>query len=161
MTDVPEPGTQYATDDNLAARQRLWQVSERVPTFDFYEWVLGVAAVAVDERVADVGCGNGSYLERLPNAIGVDLSVGMLMAARRRASDPFVQADVTALPFRDATLDVVLAAHMLYHVADRASAARELRRVVAVGGRCVVVTNSESNQRELVSLVERAVGHGW
>jgi ubiquinone/menaquinone biosynthesis C-methylase UbiE len=89
------------------------------------------------ERVLDVGCGNGLYLAELRrrgiHAVGCDLSPGMLAAAAPHRE--LVNADVTALPFAPAACDVVLAPHMLYHVADRATAARELRRVLRPGGR--------------------------
>jgi SAM-dependent methyltransferase len=71
---------------------------------------------------------------------------------------------MAALPFRDGAFDVVLAAHMLYHVPDRAAAVRELRRVLTAGGTCVAVTNGARHLRSLRELVEAAVGKaapGW
>jgi SAM-dependent methyltransferase len=71
---------------------------------------------------------------------------------------------VTALPARDAAFDVVLAVHMLYHVRDRAAAVRELRRVLAPGGRCVAVTNGARHLLTLRALTEQAVRRatpGW
>ena len=46
---------------------------------------------------------------------------------------------------------------MLYHVPDRTAAVTELRRVLAAGGRCVVVTNGRDHMRALRALVEAAV----
>jgi SAM-dependent methyltransferase len=49
-------------------------------------------------------------------------------------------------------------------VPDRPAAIRELRRVLAPGGRCVAVTNGGQHIRALRDLVERAVGEstpGW
>lgn len=165
MTE-PTPSTQYATDVNLAARQRLWWESRREPPFDLFDWVLGVAGLASGprasgERILEVGCGNGAYLERIEGAVGLDASFGMVATARGRTGARVLQGDVTALPFADGAWDVVLAPHMLYHVDDRAAAARELRRVTRPGGRCVAVTNSEANHTEFVALVERVVGERW
>jgi ubiquinone/menaquinone biosynthesis C-methylase UbiE len=67
---------------------------------------------------------------------------------------------VARLPIRDSAFDVVLAVHMLYHVPDRETAIRELRRVLAAGGVCVAVTNGARHTRSLRSLVERAAGSG-
>jgi SAM-dependent methyltransferase len=152
---------QYATDVNLAARQRLWHQSQRDPALDLYEWVLDVAAVRPGERVADIGCGNGPYLALVPGAVGVDLSLGMLAAARDRVGNPLACGDAAALPLRTSSVDVALVPHVLYHVPDRAQAARELRRVVRDGGRCVAVTNGGRARQELKDLVEDAVGTGW
>jgi SAM-dependent methyltransferase len=151
------PPGQYADDRNLRARQRLWQ--HQRPHFDIVSWVLGLADLAPGQRVLDVGCGNGAYLRALRGrpvrAAGCDLSPGMLRVAGHPV---LVNADVAALPFRDGAFDVVLAAHMLYHVPDRESAVRELRRVLAAVGTCLAVTNGAGHLRSLRDLVERAVG---
>jgi SAM-dependent methyltransferase len=149
------PDSQYADDANLAARQRLW--SESDPPFDLMAWVLEVAG---EGRTLDVGCGNGAYLARRPDAVGMDLSPGMLQAARTTGA-PLVNGDAQRLPFRSASFDVVLAPHMLYHVPDRVAAAHELRRVTRPGGVCVAVTNGRRSHDEMRSMMEDVVGRGW
>ena len=57
------PLGQYANDDNLRARQRLWQC--RVPDLDTTGWILDQAGLRPGMRVLDVGCGNGLYLQAL------------------------------------------------------------------------------------------------
>jgi SAM-dependent methyltransferase len=157
------PPGQYSDDRNLRARQRLWQ--HQSPFFDIVGWVLDLARLAPGRRVLDVGCGNGAYLrglrDRQVRAVGCDLSMGMLRAVSHPA---LVSADVSALPVRDGAMDVALAVHMLYHVPDRETAIRELRRVVAAGGTCIAVTNGSRHTRSLRGLVERAVRDetpGW
>ena len=163
---MQNPATQYATDANLAKRQRLWTESRRDPEFDLFPWVLDLAGIRQGDtrRVLDVGCGNGVY-ERLLRASGhfgarvsVDLSAGMLALVTDAAC---VHADVESLPLADQAFDVVLAPHMLYHVPDRVAAVREMRRVLRSGGACVAVTNGEHNFAEFKHLMERAVGTGW
>lgn len=154
------PPTQYATEANLRARQRLWEISPREPAFSLFPWVLDLASVHDGDRVLEVGCGNGGYLA-LVEAIGMDISVGMLHAARDRTSAALICGDAQRLPFQNESFDVVLAPHMLYHVADRRAAIQELRRVLKRSGTCVAVTNSARCHRELVDLVESVVGHDW
>ena len=153
---VLNPDSQYRDDRNLRARQRLWQFQD--PPFDIAAWVVDVADVRRGRRVLDAGCGNGVYLrtmrERGIDAVGCDLSYGMLRAAGGRR---LVNADVRALPFGDDSFDAVLAPHMLYHVSDRAAAATELRRVLRPGGTLVAVTNGADHNRALRDLVEEAV----
>lgn len=153
------PPTQYADQDNLRARQRLWD--HRQPRFDIVGWVLELAGLAAGsvERVLDVGCGNGLYLRALDDlsidSVGCDLSIGMLQAASSHRVR--VAADVSRLAFADDSFDVVLAPHMLYHVEDRPTAVRELRRVLRPAGFCVVVTNGAAHMSALRELVEEAV----
>ncbi len=163
------PPTQYRTDTNLRARQRLWEYQQ--PPFDLVSWVLDLIDLRPGStaEVLDVGCGNGLYLSRLQShgitAVGCDLSGGMLSAAAQSVGDAhLVNADVSALPFATASFDVVLAPHMLYHVDDRRSAVREVRRVLRPGGHCVAVTNGIDHMRRLRALVEEAVRRvtpGW
>ncbi|MHB8296363.1 MAG: class I SAM-dependent methyltransferase [Acidimicrobiales bacterium] len=149
------PPSQYATDRNLRARQRLWEHQE--PAFDVVGWTLGLAGVGPASRVLDVGCGNGHYLTAMSSlgaqAAGCDLSVGMLRAA---AGAALVAADAVRLPFPGATFDVVLAPHMLYHVPDRHAAAHELRRVLRHGGTFVAVANGAGHLASLRAVVEAA-----
>ena len=128
-------------------------------------WVLELAGLSPGMRVLDAGCGNGVYLRALAarnvRAVGCDLSAGMLRAAGHTA---VVNADVAALPVGDGTFDVVLAAHMLYHVPDRVAAVREFRRALALGGTCIAVTNGGRHLLSLRGLTEQAVGRatpGW
>ena len=151
--------SQYSNETNLRTRQRLWD--QQRPMFDIVGWVLEVAGLdnSMPRGVLDVGCGNGMYLRELRNrdiaAVGCDLSTGMLAAAAPHPQ--LVNADVIELPFAASTFDVVLAPHMLYHVADRRQAAIEMRRVMKTGGCCVVVTNGPDHMRALRDLVQAAV----
>ena len=66
--------------------------------------------------------------------------------------------DATALPLPDGAADLVLAAHMLYHVPEPADALRELRRVTRPGGRVVIVLNGAGQLRQLRAAVAAASG---
>jgi SAM-dependent methyltransferase len=162
LVELNPPG-QYEDDRHLSARQRLWQC--QVPAFDIAVWVLELAELMPGMRVLDAGCGNGIYLralrERGVNAVGCDLSPGMLRGIAHQA---VVTADVTALPVRDGAFDVVIAAHLLDLVPDRRGAVRELRRALRIGGSCVAVTTGAQHLRSLRDLIEsaaRAGSPGW
>jgi SAM-dependent methyltransferase len=50
-----------------------------------------------------------------------------------------VAADISALPFADRSFDVVIASHVLEHVADDRAALREVRRVLRSDGRALLL----------------------
>ncbi|MCS6797341.1 MAG: class I SAM-dependent methyltransferase [Myxococcota bacterium] len=87
--------------------------------------------------VLEVGCGTGLLLRRAAEvartARGVDLSPGMLAHALRRGLDVRV-ASATALPFDDASFDVVYAFKVLAHVPDVGVALAQMARVCRDGG---------------------------
>ena len=90
--------------------------------------------------------------------LGIDLSVGMLHAARSRAPAAILAAgDAAALALRDAVSDVTLAAHMLYHLPQPSAAVRELRRITRPGGQVLVVLNGHDHLRELRELITIAL----
>lgn len=154
---------QYRTDANLSARQSLYRFQQ--PPVDLPSLALGLAALNGGEAVTDIGCGNGAYLAELTRRrhtgvlLGVDLSVGMLHAARSRAPEAILAAgDAAALPLRNAVSDLTLAAHMLYHLPEPAAAVRELRRITRPGGQVLVVLNGTDHLRELRDLSTAAIG---
>jgi SAM-dependent methyltransferase len=105
-----------------------------------------VGDVAPGGVIADVGCSTGYLLEDLIAAyprvslIGVDLVPGGLEKAHARSpSVRLLRADVGALPIADGVLDAVVSANLLEHVPDDLRALREFARVLAPGGRAVIV----------------------
>lgn len=96
--------------------------------------------------VLDVGCGPGTDLGALADAvgpdgtvIGVDLDSAMLERATRRTADrPTIEVragDAHALPLPSASVDRARVDRVLMHVADPPRVLAELRRVVRPGGR--------------------------
>jgi SAM-dependent methyltransferase len=50
-----------------------------------------------------------------------------------------VRADFTAMPFRDGAFAMVVCSHVLEHIHDDAAALREIARIVAPGGRVIIM----------------------
>jgi len=94
----------------------------------------------------DVGCGHGLAVAELVglgyNAVGIDSSETMIQAARRRfPSCSFTRAGATALPFPDGSLRWYRAERMYLHIHDPLPALREARRVLAPGGKVILIDN--------------------
>ena len=70
------------------------------------------------------------------SVVGLDFSGRMLERARRKAPElEWVQGDVLALPFEDASFDAATVGFGVRNVDDLEAALRELRRVLRPGGR--------------------------
>jgi len=125
------------------------------------ELELGVALPLAQGRdVLEVGCGTGLILSRLHAvahyAEGVDLSPGMLEKARERGLH-VREASATALPYPDASFDVVLSFKVLAHVPDLSLALAEMARVCRPGG---LVLAELYNPWSLRYLAKRLAGPG-
>jgi demethylmenaquinone methyltransferase/2-methoxy-6-polyprenyl-1,4-benzoquinol methylase len=87
--------------------------------------------------VLDLASGTGDLCRELATAghhtIGIDLSYGMLAAAR--TDSPLVQGDVLRLPMPDASVDGATCGFALRNLVDLAPFFDELARVVRPGGR--------------------------
>jgi ubiquinone/menaquinone biosynthesis C-methylase UbiE len=92
--------------------------------------------------VLETGCGGGRLLHALArgrpglSVIGIDIARGSLVPLAARFPGALFQADVSALPFRDAVFDAVLCRHVLGHLPGpgRKAAASEMLRVLKGGG---------------------------
>ena len=96
------------------------------------------------ERVLDVACGSGNAAiaaaRRFGEAVGVDYVPELLSHGRERAEADgleveFVEGDAQALPFQDASFDVVLSTFGAMFAPDQPQAAGELLRVTKSDGR--------------------------
>lgn len=95
--------------------------------------------------VLDLACGTGDLCRGLQangmRPVGMDLSHGMLVAARTEA--PLVQADVLALPVADRSVDGVTCGFALRNFLALPPFFGELGRVVRPGGRVALLEVAE------------------
>lgn len=117
---------------------------------DALQMALELGDVRRGERVLDVATGTGAMLRELARrnacpgpVIGVDRSRSMVSGASGLAA-PFqlVVADARALPFPDASFDVISVCYLVHLLQpdDRRRVFAAVRRLVRPGGRIVMVT---------------------
>ena len=164
---------QYVDSQRLSARANIHAKYGRG---DWFSWLAAQADWRSDGDVLEVGCGAGwfwaeaaPYLSRCLRIQLTDISPGMVKEAviRAREHGPWkwlegCVADVSHLPFPEASFDAVLASHMLYHAPDPRIALTEIARVLRPSGTAVIATNGISNMRELFDLGRSVFGgkHG-
>lgn len=158
--DPQAVGRMYETDEALRIRQETHERYSQ-PKLDLTEWAIGSVKWQGDEIVLDVGSGPGRYydalLQRYPDIqyYGCDLYANMMQT--HSSKNRLALADAQRLPYPDATFDVVMANHMLFHVYDVERALRELRRVVKPTGFVMATTNSIHTMPEFQALMRRAI----
>ena len=150
---------EYASEERLRTRNAIFR--DLLDGANPEQMILEAVAEVSPRRVLDVGCGTGEVGQRIADELGievvaVDTSPRMVDLARERGLDARL-ADVQELPFADGEFDCTIAAWLIYHVADRDRAIRELARVLRPGGRLVAATMAEDNLAE----VWERIGEQW
>lgn len=112
-----------------------------------WEYAFHLLGDATDQRVLDLGCGDGECTTLVAahgaRIAAVDISTDLLTIARERCEADGVGgrvgpvcASAHALPVAGNSVDVVFGMAVLHHV-DLAMAAQEVRRVLKPGGRAI------------------------
>jgi len=98
------------------------------------------AVVRQGDRVLDACCGTGDLavfdVRAGGKVTGLDFSPRMLDRARRKSAEvTWIEGDMLALPFEDASFEAATVGFGVRNVADLEHGLSELSRVVAPGGR--------------------------
>lgn len=104
--------------------------------------MMRLAALPVAGLLLDAGGGTGRVARSLrglaERVVVADLSPGMLRHARQKGL-PAVCAPAERLPFEEASFERIVMMDTLHHVLDQRQTAAELWRLIAPGGRIVIV----------------------
>lgn len=133
--------------DRLQWEVREWRTPSRpsfvqdeldTALFDEVSWREG-------ERVLDVGCAHGIYMQRLidrrVNVVGIDLDCRALARAADNACR-VVAASGDTIPFADASFDTVLSHKTMHLFPQPDKVVAEFSRILRPGGRVVFSTSN-------------------
>lgn len=179
LAQLPQADATLAADRRRAAQVAADRARAASDAFrrDGIDWeearALGLPSAAIERallaalprgglgRVLDIGTGTGRLLEllapRAGSVMGVDASPKMLALARARISERGLancavrQADMYRLPFADAAFDLVAMAMVLHYADDVPAALAEAARVLAPGGRLLLLDLGAHDRTDLAA----------
>jgi arsenite methyltransferase len=161
----------------IVSSAALYIYATKAGKFEVWNEIFDDLQLHGDETVLDMGCGRGAVLlaaaKRLPNgkAIGVDLwqadqtdnspSATLANAKLENLADRIElhTADMTALPFDDNSVDVIVSSLAIHNIpthAGRRSALTEAMRVLRPGGRLAIADLWETRRH-----ADHLREHGW
>lgn len=120
------------------------------------------------QRVLEIGLGFGTVGELLAQAgavyHGIDIAHGPVEMMRQRlawadleGADRVQQGNALALPFEDGIFDRVYSIGCLHHTGDTATGVSEVHRVLAPGGRAVIMLYNRHSLRQAAAFVHTRI----
>ena len=131
-------------------------------------YFVATAGVRRGDRVLDLAGGTGDIAALLHERVGEegevvlgDINAEMLHVGRDRLTDrglvrglDYIQLNAEALPFPDASFDLVTIAFGLRNVTDKQKALGEMHRVLGIGGRALILEFSQVQAAPLKPLYD-------
>jgi SAM-dependent methyltransferase len=161
---VGQPAQAYGDGSGLDLK---WAVMRRFRTNDesFEDWLIRQLPLGPKSRVLDCGAGSGRLsipiAQRLQGGSGtlvaLDISADVMEPIRTAVeaeSLPIesVIGDAAEPPVEPASFDIVLAAHMVYHLSDLAAGLKAMKRCLRRGGVLVATTNAARGMPEMYEI---------
>lgn len=155
---------QYRNSTNISARIRVHRLFSSNKQ-GWFPWIYEQCQITEGMKILELGCGNGRlWIEnkaKLPadcEIILSDISEGMIRDVRREQSlqddrFSFAAFDCHAIPYEDASFDLVIANHVLFYCKDVDRVCSEVGRVLKPGGRFVCGTYGVAHMQEVSRLV--------
>ena len=156
---------QYQNATNISSRINLHSLYSQNKQ-GWFPWIFEQCRISPGLRILELGCGDGTLwtdnLSLLPEDIFItlsDISSGMLRDARRAigSSDTrfaFRAFDCRKIPCKDESFDLVIANHVLFYCDDIPAVLKDVRRVLAPGGRFLCSAYGKAHMQEVSQLVQ-------
>lgn len=171
-TAVPwddKPGRVAAVFDSVASRYDLMNDLMSLGVHRAWKrFAVDLACIQRNDRVLDLAAGTGDLAALMASRLGErgslvmsDYNAAMLGEGRDRIIDQglaaqirYVQADAEALPFADDSFDCITISFGLRNVRDKERALRSMFRVLAPGGRLLVLEFSQPRHPLLAKIYD-------
>ena len=156
---------QYNSDKNLNLRSNLH--SYNVNKIDWDVWCFENMKFCKNDKVLELGCGNGKLWLKNKEKIETDLNItlsdfskSMIKSAKNNLKEinmdfQYKEINAEKIPYKDETFDVIIAEHMIYFVSNIEKALEEIKRVLKPNGKVYITTNSKNTMNELNELCEK------
>lgn len=134
-------------------------------TEGWYTWVFDHMDFKGNDKVLEIGCGNGELwlkninkLENNANITLTDICEDMIRDAKENLKSEkynfkFEVAEPSRLPYENESFDIVIADHILFYMRDLDSVLKEIKRVLKKGGYFYCSTMGNKNMNELEDLI--------
>jgi ubiquinone/menaquinone biosynthesis C-methylase UbiE len=158
---------QYKDSSNLKARIAIHERFSQNKA-NWHRWVFDHIQAPPQAKVLELGSGPAQLWtnnqDRLPDdwqVILSDFSAGMVQEEQQKFDSypnfTFQVIDAQKIPFPDATFDIVIANHMLYHVPNLSKALAEISRVLKPAGHLYAATNGKNHIHEIDELLQEFI----
>lgn len=156
---------QYNSDKNLNLRSNLH--SYNVNKIDWDVWCFENMKFCKNDKVLELGCGNGKLWLKNKEKIETDLNItlsdfskSMIKSAKNNLKEinmdfQYKEINAEKIPYKDETFDVIIAEHMIYFISNIEKALEEIKRVLKPNGKVYITTNSKNTMNELNELCEK------
>ncbi|MBV9551645.1 MAG: methyltransferase domain-containing protein [Alphaproteobacteria bacterium] len=154
MTDA---GHDALIRDQFTRQATAFNAAAPIKNEEALKAIVAAGRPSASDTVLDVACGGGlvarAFAPHVAHATGIDVTPAMLEQARQAAAEQRLsnmswrQGDVTILPYKDGSFDIVATRFSFHHFRDPLAVLNEMARVCKPGGRIVVVDSCPSEDK--------------
>jgi DNA-binding transcriptional MerR regulator/ubiquinone/menaquinone biosynthesis C-methylase UbiE len=157
--------SQYQNASNISSRIRLHK-EYSTNSKGWFPWIFEHCNLKPNERVLEIGCGNGALwtenLNHIPSNLSIllsDVSDGMLRDARRNLPSgdkrfSFACFDCHSFPSSLSAFDLIIANHVLFYCNDLPKVFKQIQRTLKKGGHFLCSTYGKHHMIEISELVQ-------
>jgi SAM-dependent methyltransferase len=150
---MPDEAHSSLIRDQFTRQATPFSTARPIADADALKIIVDAAAPGPGDTMLDVACGGivvCAFAAHVKHATGIDMTPAMLDRAGQLAAEKGIrnvswrEGDVSALPFADASFDIVVTRFAVHHFPDPAAVMAEMVRVRAPGGRVLVIDSCAS-----------------